>query len=87
MTDGPERDAEVREVREYAAQPIAWDLLPRLAGQIVRHEFRLALPSGRPQQSLPEHLAIIEAIARRDPAAAEAAARAHLRSVIAALQQ
>jgi DNA-binding GntR family transcriptional regulator len=35
--------------------------------------------------SLPEHLAIIDAIARRDPAAAEAAARSHLSSVITAL--
>jgi DNA-binding GntR family transcriptional regulator len=76
-----------RLVREYAAQPVASDLLDRLGGQIVRHQFRLALRPGRPQQSLPEHLAIIEAIARRDPAAAEAAARAHLRSVIDALQE
>jgi DNA-binding GntR family transcriptional regulator len=75
-----------RLVREYAAQPVAFDLLDRLAAQIVRHQFRLALRSGRPQQSLPEHLAIIEAIARRDPPAAEAAARAHLSSVIEVLR-
>jgi DNA-binding GntR family transcriptional regulator len=37
--------------------------------------------------SLPEHLAIIEAIAARDPEAAERAARAHLRSVIGALRE
>jgi DNA-binding FadR family transcriptional regulator len=36
--------------------------------------------------SLPEHLAIIDAIARRDPAAAEAAARSHLVSVITTLR-
>jgi DNA-binding GntR family transcriptional regulator len=74
-----------RLVREYAAQPVASALLDRLGGQIVRHQFRLALRAGRPQVSLPEHLAIIEGIARRDPAAAEAAARAHLSSVITAL--
>jgi DNA-binding GntR family transcriptional regulator len=75
-----------RLVREYSAQPVASDLLDRLGGQIVRHQFRLALRAGRPQVSLPEHLAIIDGIARRDPAAAEAAARAHLASVIAALR-
>jgi DNA-binding GntR family transcriptional regulator len=74
-----------RLVREYSAQPVAAGLLDRLGGQIVRHQFRLALRAGRPQVSLPEHLAIIDGIARRDPAAAEAAARAHLSSVITAL--
>ena len=74
-------------VRAYAAQPVASDLLARLAGQIVRHQFRLALRPGRPRESLPEHLAIIDAVTHRDPRAAEAAARAHLRSVIEALQR
>ena len=54
--------------------------------QIVRHQFRLSLRPGRPQVSLPEHLAIVNAIVNRDPAAAEAAARAHLGSVIDALR-
>jgi DNA-binding GntR family transcriptional regulator len=75
-----------RMVREISAQPVATDLLQGLQSQIVRHQFRLALRAGRPQVSLPEHLAIIEAISRRDPVAAEAAARAHLTSVIAALR-
>lgn len=76
-----------RLVREYSAQPSASELLDRLNGQIVRHQFRLALRAGRPQVSLPEHLAIIEAIAARDPERAEEAARAHLASVIQALQE
>lgn len=76
-----------RSIREIADQPSASEMLRRLNGQIVRHQFRLAMRAGRPQVSLPEHLAIIDAIAHRDPDAAEAAARAHLRSVITALQE
>lgn len=75
-----------RMVLEIAAQPVATELLQRLHGQIVRHQFRLALRAGRPQVSLPEHLAIIDAIGGRDPVAAEQAARAHLVSVIEALR-
>jgi DNA-binding GntR family transcriptional regulator len=74
------------QVRELGAQPVAESLLDRLNGQLVRHQFRLSLRPGRPQVSLGEHLAIIDGIARRDPDAAEAAARAHLASVITALE-
>ncbi|WIX76489.1 GntR family transcriptional regulator [Amycolatopsis carbonis] len=76
-----------RTVREIAGQSVAAELLERLHGQIVRHQFRLAMRAGRPHVSLPEHLAIIDTIARRDPDAAEQAARAHLRSVITALRE
>jgi len=76
-----------RRVREISAQPVANAVLDRLNAQLVRHQFRLSLRPGRPQVSLGEHLAIIEAIATRNPEAAEAATRAHLASVIAALRQ
>ena len=76
-----------RFVREVADQPVASELLDRLNAQLVRHQFRLALRAGRPQVSLPEHLAIIDAVVRRDPGAAERAAREHLSSVIAALRE
>lgn len=74
-----------RLVRQIADQPVADGLLDRLNAQLVRHQFSLALRPGRPQTSLAEHLAIIEAIVARSPEQAEAAARAHLASVIAAL--
>ncbi len=74
-----------RLVRELSGQPVATTLLERLNGQLVRHQFQLSLRPGRPQQSLPQHLAIIAAIAGRQPAEAEEATRRHLRSVIAAL--
>jgi len=74
-----------RLVREISGQTVAAGLLERLGGQLVRHQFQLSLRPGRPQASLPEHLAIISAIAGRRPAEAEEATRRHLRSVIAAL--
>jgi DNA-binding GntR family transcriptional regulator len=74
-----------RLVREISGQTAAADLLERLNGQLVRHQFQLSLRPGRPQASLPEHLAIISAIAGRRPAEAEEVTRGHLRSVIAAL--
>jgi DNA-binding GntR family transcriptional regulator len=74
-----------RLVREISGQTVAADLLERLNGQLVRHQFQLSLRPGRPQASLPEHLAIIDAIAGGRPAEAEEATRRHLRSVITAL--
>jgi DNA-binding GntR family transcriptional regulator len=74
-----------RLVREISGQTVAASLLERLNGQLVRHQFRLSLRPGRPQASLPEHLEIIAAITERRPAEAEAAARRHVHSVIAAL--
>jgi DNA-binding GntR family transcriptional regulator len=74
-----------RRVREISGQQTARGVLERLRAQSVRHQFKLAMRAGRPNVSLPEHLAIIEAICANDPVAAESAARAHLRSVITAL--
>jgi len=70
-----------------AAQPVAAEVLSRLRARNVRHQFRLAYRAGRPQVSLPQHLAIIDAVCDRDPAAAEAAVRAHLASVLEALRE
>ncbi|MFF2327172.1 MULTISPECIES: GntR family transcriptional regulator [unclassified Streptomyces] len=73
-------------IREFSGQRTAVGLLERLNAQLVRHRFQLALRPGRPQQSLNEHLAVIEAIRARDPRAAETAVRAHLSSVMDALR-
>lgn len=69
-------------IAEASGQEVAHGLLNRLKGQMVRHQFQLALRPGRPSKSLPQHLAIIEAIAAGKGPAAEAAALAHLESVI-----
>jgi DNA-binding GntR family transcriptional regulator len=75
-----------RRVREISGQRTAAQVLERLRGQSVRHQFRLAMRPGRPQVSLPEHLAIIDAICAHHPKAAAEAARVHLSSVIEALK-
>ncbi|WP_069814253.1 GntR family transcriptional regulator [Streptomyces sp. TP-A0874] len=74
-------------VREISGQHTASRVLERLRAQSVRHQFRLAMHPGRPTVSLPEHLAIIDGVCAHDPDQAEQAARAHLRSVILALQE
>ncbi len=76
-----------RLVREISGQVVATTLLERLNGQLVRHQFQLSLRPGRPQQSLPEHLAIIAAITAHRPQEAEQATRQHLHSVIEALAE
>lgn len=74
-------------LREISGQHTATSVLERLRAQSVRHQFRLAMHPGRPHVSLPEHLAIIDAVCARDGEAAERAMRAHLSSVIGALRE
>jgi DNA-binding GntR family transcriptional regulator len=72
-------------VAEISGQRTAAELIVRLRSQIVRHQFQLSMRPGRPQVSLGQHLAIISGVVAKDPARAEAAARAHVDSVIDAL--
>ena len=74
-------------VHQISGQRTALELIERLRGQGVRHQFRLAMKPGRPAVSLPEHLAIIEGICARDPERAADAMGAHLTSVIRALAE
>jgi DNA-binding GntR family transcriptional regulator len=73
-------------VRVIAAHETAARILDQLRGQMVRHQFHLALVPGRAATSMPQHEAIVEAIAAGDPAAAETAMREHIDSVIEALR-
>jgi DNA-binding GntR family transcriptional regulator len=75
-----------RRVGVMSGQTVAVGLLERLHAQLVRHQFQLALRPGRPEVSLPEHVAIAHAVADRRPEDADRAVRAHLASVIEALQ-
>jgi DNA-binding GntR family transcriptional regulator len=75
-----------RRVVAISRQQVAAGLLERLHGQLVRHQFQLALRPGRPEVSLGEHLAILRAVAGRQPDEAEQAVKLHLSSVIVALR-
>ena len=75
-----------RRVGALSGQATAVGLLDRLHAQLVRHQFQLAQRPGRPGQSLPEHLAIIDAVAGRRPDDADEAVRRHLNSVIKTLR-
>ncbi|TQN43786.1 GntR family transcriptional regulator [Blastococcus colisei] len=72
-------------VHDAARHPIAAGLVGRLQAQLVRHQFRLSLRPGRPRVSLAELTALVDAVTDRDPDRAEAAAVAHVRSIIDAL--
>ena len=72
-------------IRAIAAHDTATAMIERLRAQLVRHQFALALIPGRPAVSLAQHERIVAAIVARDPAAAEAAMRDHITSVIDSL--
>ena len=70
---------------EIADQQTAAQTISKLRGQAIRYHFQLSAQPDRPQVSLPQHLAIIDAICSRDPHAAAAAMQEHLDSVIEAI--
>jgi DNA-binding GntR family transcriptional regulator len=74
-----------RKVLEIAASRTLEQLLATLNSQIVRYQYRTILVPGRPEQSLAEHEAIVEAIVCGDPNRASAAMRDHLACVVGAL--
>jgi DNA-binding GntR family transcriptional regulator len=61
-------------------------LVSTLNSQLVRYQYRTILAPGRPERSFAEHAAIVDAVEAHDPDAAEAAMRAHLSNVVAALR-
>ncbi len=74
-------------VRLLSRHATASEVLARLHAQSVRHQFKLSSRPHRAKVSVLEHVAIIDAIVSRDPAAAEHAVRVHLLSVISALRE
>jgi DNA-binding GntR family transcriptional regulator len=76
-----------RLIRRIAGHRTAEGIIETLRGQLVRHQFMVSLHPGRPAVSLSQHERIIAAIQAHDPAAAEAAMREHIASVIATLRE
>ena len=69
-----------------SAQKTAEATIKRLRGLAVRFQFQLARQPGRPSVSLPQHLAIIDAVCRHDADGASEAMRLHLESVADAIR-
>lgn len=74
-------------VYELSGMRVAPSIIGRLRAQNVRYRIRLAMHHDRPTVSLPEHLAIIDAIRAHDADAAAAAMRSHLTSVLRATRE
>ena len=72
---------------EIAGHDTAERLISALKSQLVRFQYRTILLPGRSDRSFAEHLAVVDAIAAGDGAAAEQAMRTHLSHVADALRR
>lgn len=75
------------QIHVAARHPNAMALVNRLQAQLVRRQFQLSLRPGRPQLSMKEMAAVVDAIADGRPRDAEQRIREHLQGVIVALQE
>lgn len=71
---------------DMSGQKTAAETIKRLRGQAVRYQFKLSNHPGRPTVSLPQHLAIIDAVCAHRPDAAAEAMATHLASVADAIR-
>lgn len=71
---------------QISSLSVAAATIYRLRSQAVRFQFQLARQRDRPNVSLPQHLAIIDAVCRRDPNGAAEAMLFHLESVAKAIR-
>ena len=76
-----------REIQRIAGNATANRILQTLRSHLVRLQYRVILLPGRPETSLTEHVAIIDAVCAGDADAAEAAMRRHLTSFTQLLKQ
>lgn len=76
-----------RRLREMSGHDVAGDLVANLRNRAAHHQYRLAMMPGRPEQSLEQHAAIVDAVVAADPDAAQQAMQAHLASVRETLER
>ena len=76
-----------REIQRIAGNATATRILDTLKSHLVRLQYRVILLPGRPQSSLAEHRAVIDAICKGDGAAAEKAMQRHMESFTRLLAQ
>ncbi|MFN3657028.1 MAG: GntR family transcriptional regulator [Pseudolabrys sp.] len=76
-----------KEIQRIAGNATATRILSTLRSHLMRLQYRVILLPGRPQSSLAEHRAIVDAICAGDGDAAEAAMRRHLLSFMSLLKQ
>ena len=76
-----------REIQRTAGNATATRILDTLKSHLVRMQYRVILLPGRPNSSLAEHRAIVDAICKGDGDAAEGAMRRHLESFTLLLRQ
>lgn len=75
-----------RRIWAAAENQTATRLVEQLKSQSLRYQYQTMLRPGRPERSLREHEAIFDALATRDPGAAETAMRDHLEEVLETLR-
>lgn len=76
-----------RRLREISRHDIADGLVANLRNRAAHHQYRLALMPGRSEVSLPQHEAIVDAVAAGDSDRAEEAMHQYLASVADVLRQ
>lgn len=76
-----------REVQRIAGNVTANRILDTLKSHLMRLQYRVILLPGRPQSSLAEHRAIVDALCKGDADAADAAMRRHLTSFTTLLKK
>ena len=76
-----------RRLREMSDHEIASQLVANLRNRAAHHQYRLAVMPGRPEESLEQHAAIVDAVVAGDEAAAAHAMTTHLQSVIDVLNR
>ncbi|MCP5024951.1 MAG: GntR family transcriptional regulator [Actinomycetia bacterium] len=76
-----------RLLRQASHHAIAAELVNNLHNRATNHQYRLALMPGRPEESLEQHAAIIDAVTSRDEQGAAEAMEKHLLSVVDVLSR